>query len=105
MMVNEQPHRADSNQAEIVKALRKAGCSVLILSQVGGGVPDLLVGFMDVLDRFNLLLEVKSPDGRLSSEQKIWHEGWKGPRPIVVRSIDEALEAVGKKRRKNETEN
>jgi hypothetical protein len=96
-----QVHRADDNQSEIVKALRKAGVSVLVLSQVGGGCPDLLIGFTDVLDGYNLLLEVKMPNGRLSPEQKAWHDDWKGLKPIVVRSVDEALEACGKKRRRN----
>ena len=47
--------RADSNQAEIVDALRKVGASVQPIHTVGGGVPDLLVGFRGQ----NYLFEVK----------------------------------------------
>ena len=36
--------KIDANQNEIVDALRKAGCSVQILSSVGKGCPDILVG-------------------------------------------------------------
>ena len=44
--------KIDANQPEIVAALRDAGCSVLSLAQLGGGVPDLLIG------RGNLMLLV-----------------------------------------------
>jgi hypothetical protein len=35
--------KVDANHADIVKALRAAGCGVLDLSKVGNGCPDLLV--------------------------------------------------------------
>lgn len=37
--------RTDANQVEIVSALRAIGCSVSDTSGVGGGFPDLAVGF------------------------------------------------------------
>ena len=36
--------KVDDNQSEIVAALRKVGCTVLILSSVGRGCPDIAVG-------------------------------------------------------------
>ena len=36
--------RTDGNQSEIVKALRKLGYSVLVMSSMGGGAPDICVG-------------------------------------------------------------
>ena len=84
-------HRADSNQAEIVNALRQVGCSVEILSQVGSGCPDLMVGKHGI----TMLLEVKQPNGELSTEQIIWHGKWQG-HVAVVRSVDEAIAAVNK---------
>ncbi len=87
--------RTDSNQNEIVDALRAAGASVQILSNVGGGVPDLLIGRAGV----NYLIEVK--DGskppsrqRLTPDETHWHAAWAG-QVAVVCSIDEALKAIG----------
>lgn len=51
-------HRADKNQQDIVDELRDLGISVLILSQVGGGCPDLLIGHRGK----NYLIEVKTFD-------------------------------------------
>jgi lambda repressor-like predicted transcriptional regulator len=86
--------KIDANQVEIVAALRKVGASVQMLSAVGQGCPDLLVGF----EKRNILMEVK--DGKkipskqkLTPDQVIWHQGWQG-KVIVVRSVDEALQAL-----------
>ena len=86
--------RTDANQREIVNALRSAGYSVCILSAVGKGVPDLLVGALGV----NILFEVK--DGakprsarKLTVDEAKWHEAWKGT-VFVVESITDALSRV-----------
>lgn len=87
--------KTDDNQTEIVKALRAHGCSVVSLADVGGGVPDLLVGKYGR----NYLLEVK--DGRkppskrtLTADQIQWHARWKG-HACIVHDIEGALAAVG----------
>jgi hypothetical protein len=74
-----QAAKIDANQPDIVKALKDAGMSVQILSAVGKGVPDLLVGFRGV----NVLIEVK--DGakplsaqKLTDDQANWHGAWAG---------------------------
>ena len=89
--------RIDSNQNEIVEALRKAGCSVCVLSNVGKGCPDLAVGRQGV----TYMLEVK--DGRkppskqrLTEDEQAWHDAWCG-HAAVVKNVDEALVAVGLK--------
>lgn len=92
--------RVDENQAAIVKALKAAGCGVVDLSAVGGGVPDLLVHPPTFPDcRMAVLLEVKNPakpkrDQQLTPDQVKFHEAWKGWL-YVVRTVDEALAAVG----------
>lgn len=88
--------KVDRNQAEIVAALRDAGCSVEILSSVGDGCPDLLVGFRCQ----NLLMEVKDgekcPSARtLTPNQCKWHYEWRG-QVSVVRTVDEALFLIRK---------
>ncbi len=79
--------RVDSNQADVVKALRAQGWVVQHLHSVGGGCPDLLIGAAG----FNLLQEVKGAKGRLTKDQVPWHEGWTG-QVDVVRSPEEAVE-------------
>lgn len=92
------PYKADTAQKAIIDALRASGCSVCIISGANGqsGVPDLLVGRWPT----NFLLEVKTPkakgrsEGQLSNLQKAWHANWRG-QVAVVRTVDEALAAVG----------
>jgi hypothetical protein len=85
----------DRNQPEIVAALRAAGATVEHLHAVGGGCPDLLVGYRGA----NYLLEVK--DGRkvasakrLNPDQIVWHASWRGQK-AVVEDIEQALRAIG----------
>ena len=57
--------KTDSNQAEIVKAFRKLGCSVHSLHKVGQGLPDLLVGNRGR----NHIIEVKAENGTYTPDQ------------------------------------
>ena len=82
--------RVDANHRDITRLLRDIGCSVESLHRVGGGVPDLLVGFQ----RRNLLLEVKTEKGKIDDDQLIWHRGWAG-QVAVVRSLDDCLRELG----------
>jgi len=84
-------NRADSNQLEIVEGLRKVGCDILVLSQVGGGCPDLLSVSKDGA---NVLLEVKSPGGKVKANQQAFIDKWRGV-VYVIKSLDEALEVLG----------
>lgn len=86
--------KIDANQPEIVKALRKIGCTVEILSAVGKGCPDIIVGFRNV----NVFMEIK--DGakpksarKLTPDQVKWHEQWQGA-VYVVESVDEAISVI-----------
>ena len=85
----------DANHAQIVKDLRKAGAEVESLAGIGLGVPDLLVSYRGV----NYLLEVKREDGTLRVSQIEWMKRWRG-QVDVVRSSQEALEAIGAVKRK-----
>lgn len=86
--------RTDSNQTEIVKALRKIGCTVTPTHMVGDGFPDLVVGRNGV----NHLLEIKDgakvPSKReLTKDEKKFHIEWRGTVNIVY-SVDDALRVV-----------
>jgi Holliday junction resolvase len=81
--------KTDKNQKEIVAALRKMGCTVESLHRVGGGVPDLLVGYHGR----NFLIEVKVDKGKLNDLQKGWISNWRGT-VFVIHSADEAVDLL-----------
>ena len=83
--------RIDANQNEIVKALRDNGASVLILSMVGKGCPDILMGY----GGRNYLIEIKNGTLPLSAQkltplESQFVKDWKG-QTCVIRSVEDAL--------------
>jgi len=69
----------------MVKLLRELGYSVQLLSAVGKGVPDLLIGHKGV----NYLMEIKNgPKAKLTGPQPEWHRKWQG-QVIVIHSMKE----------------
>lgn len=98
------------------------GCSVTVLSSVGQGVPDLVIGCVGLtlvgeideetvkflrekgvttIQNTTILVEVK--DGlapanqqKLTPSQVRWHGKWRGNK-IVVRSVEEVKQLLGKK--------
>ncbi len=83
--------KVDDNQADIVAALRGAGRQVVLMHAVGGGFPDIIA----CRHGHAHFIEIKSRKGRLTPAQKVFFEAWCGPVIHIVRSVDEALEAVG----------
>lgn len=97
-MIRHRSQRRDANEPEIVQALEAIGAAVQRLP--GDGMPDLLCGFRGRL----YLLEVKLPLGprggvvghsELNEAQLRWWRAWKGPAPVIVRSVEQALAAIG----------
>jgi len=86
--------RVDSNQKQVVQNLRKYGYSVLILSNVGKGCPDLLVGANGV----NVLVELKDSakppsQKKLTPDEIEFFDTWKGA-AIVAESADEIMQKM-----------
>lgn len=89
----------DKNHREIVRGLEAAGRSVLEIwdlspmNQRRKGAPDILVGW----GGHALLMEIKNPHTHwpVTEDQRVWHAWWKGPRVIVVLTLEEALAATG----------
>ena len=83
--------KIDTNQTQLVHQLRQIGASVYPTHTVGGGFPDLVVGYRGV----NYLFEVKNPTmppskQRLTPEEAQLHDTWAG-RIHIVRTLDECL--------------
>ncbi|MEM5326861.1 hypothetical protein VSR34_09670 [Paraburkholderia sp. JHI2823] len=79
-------------------AYRAADASVLILSNQGHGVPDLLVAHAHVSGRRSFLVEVK--DGskppsarRLTPDERRWADAWHGEY-WVVETVADALRSL-----------
>jgi lambda repressor-like predicted transcriptional regulator len=83
------PRRVDSNQSEIVAALQNAGCSVVDLSAVGGGCPDIMAGYKNR----NIMIEIKYGRNKLNKLQKLWFSAWQGE-AYVVYSAEQAIEII-----------
>lgn len=79
----------DDNHKDVTQALEKIGCTVHDASVVGGSFPDLVVGYRGL----TMLIEVKTPKGRVKEGQRKWHTEWKG-HTCIVRSPMEAVETV-----------
>lgn len=78
--------RRDSNHTLIVNQLQKFGATVADLAAVGGGIPDILVGW----NGRNYLFEIKTDDGSLNSKQVAFANGWQG-QVTTIRSTADAL--------------
>ena len=77
--------KTDRNHAEIVKAFRSLGCSVLSLAPLGSGAPDLAVGYGGL----TLLVEIKDgtvvPSARkLTPDQETFWDTWRGGVRLVT---------------------
>ena len=86
--------KVDANQPEIVQALRDIGATVQILSAVGKGCPDILVGFR----RNNFLFEIKdgakSPSRRkLTDDERQWHDDWRG-QVTTISNVRQAIALI-----------
>jgi hypothetical protein len=78
-----------------VQALRAIGCSVLDLSKLGKGAPDLAAGFQGR----TTLLEIKNPATRYgkagaNANQIEWMQSWRGGPVAVVSDVEGAIRAV-----------
>lgn len=77
--------KRDGNEAEIVNVLEGGGFCVDRIN--GTGIPDLLVGKCARM----WLIEVKRRGKGLTPAQIAWRARWRGPAPITLRSVEEAL--------------
>ena len=86
--------RVDANQAVLIAAFRRLGCTVQPLHMVGKGCPDALVGFRNV----NYAIEIKDGDKppskrKLTDDEADWHRDWRG-QVCIVESLDDVERLV-----------
>lgn len=77
--------RIDSNQRQIVSALRQIGASVYYIKEP----VDLAVGFR----KRTVLLEIKATGGKLTKSQEEFFQTYSGE-AYIVQDVGQALKAV-----------
>ena len=82
--------RVDNNQLEIIKAFQSMGATVLNLSAVGKGCPDLLIGYKNI----SVLVEVKSKTGKFTEPQLKFIKQWQGGAVNRIDSVDGAIRLI-----------
>ena len=87
--------KRDDNHAEIRDNLRAIGAMVHDTGGLGGGFPDLVVGYRGVI----YLLEVKDGNKppskrRLTPDEQKFFTDWAGYPVHVVNSTQEAIDAI-----------
>jgi hypothetical protein len=83
--------RVDENQRTITHTFIAMGASVLNLSTVGRGCPDLLIGYRGV----SCLVEVKSSDKSTYTEPQVkFMQEWRGGPVSRVDSVDAAIRLI-----------
>lgn len=103
-------HRVDPNQKKIAGFLRELDMSVEFLSDLGKGIPDLLVG-LKVTNRrklpektvvLTLLIELKKDEKQSLRERQVeWWNKWKGQVGLgfdelsVLELVREHVESLG----------
>jgi hypothetical protein len=79
--------RRDTNEPDIIQAIKDMGASVVQLNDPG--IPDLLIG----LNGVNVLAEVKTDIGKLTHEQTYFMGNWTG-QAAVVRTAQDVIELL-----------
>jgi hypothetical protein len=81
--------RVDCNQADLVEAMRRLGFAVEHTHMIGGGTPDVVVGFGDSMR----WVEFKVGNAPLTPFEEDWHEEWnaRGPAVVIIRDIADVV--------------
>ena len=89
--MNKYAKKVDANQLQIKHTLIALGCSVLDLSTVGRGCPDLLVGYKGN----SVLVEIKSSAKATFTEPQIkFMQNWRGGAVSRIDSVDAAIRLI-----------
>jgi len=84
--------RIDTNQKEIVEALRKMGATVVSLASMKHGCPDLLVGYAGE----TILIEVKKDaKSKYTPDQLDFLGKWRGGAICRIDSVEAAIRCLG----------
>lgn len=81
--------RRDANERQLIQIAQALGASVVQLDDPH--VPDLLIGFLGA----NVLAEVKTEKGKLTSGQTVFMGSWQG-QATIVRSTEDIIKLLAR---------
>ena len=83
--------RVDENQSQIIHTFIALGASVLNLSRVGEGCPDILIGYR----KHSILCEIKKDSKAAYTESQIkFMQNWRGGAVSRIDSVDVAIRLI-----------
>jgi len=83
--------RVDENQKQIIHTFIALGASVLNLSRVGEGCPDILIGYK----KHSVLCEIKRDNKAPYTESQVkFMQNWRGGAISRIDSIDAAIRLI-----------
>jgi len=83
--------RVDENQKQLIHTFIALGASVLNLSRVGQGCPDLLIGYKNK----SVLVEIKKDSKSTFTEPQIkFMQEWRGGAVSRIDSVDAAIRLI-----------
>jgi Holliday junction resolvase len=83
--------RVDENQSQLINTFIALGASVLNLSRVGEGCPDLLIGYKNK----SVLVEVKTNERKPFTESQVkFMQNWRGGAVSRIDSVDAAIRLI-----------
>jgi hypothetical protein len=83
--------RVDENQKQIIHTFIALGASVLNLSRVGEGCPDILIGYK----KHSVLCEIKRDSKAPFKESQIkFMQNWRGGPVSRIDSVDAAIRLI-----------
>jgi hypothetical protein len=85
MSLHRRAAKRDANEADVIRALEQFGWQVMQIS--AKGAPDLIACHRAT--QTMLLAEVKAAKGKLTQDQIDWHAWWKGPPPVILRTVED----------------
>lgn len=83
--------KVDTNHAEIVKFFREMGGSVLDLSRVGKGCPDILVGINNRMAFVEIKRDAKA---KYTDDQIKFMQNWKGGTISRIHDLEGAIRLI-----------
>jgi Holliday junction resolvase len=85
------PRRVDENQKTIIHTFIALGASVIDLSAVGRGCPDISIGY----NKQTVFVEIKSSEKAKYTEAQVkFMQNWKGGPVCRIDSVDAAIRLI-----------
>lgn len=86
--------RVDANQPELVRAMRRLGCSWRSTHEIPGAL-DGIIGVAGIDQRIEIKDGAKPPSERkLTDAEQVEIEGWRGRKIVVVEDTDQLIALI-----------